>query len=244
MRPRPLISAHRGSCGVEGLPPAESYERAIRLGVDYVELDVRRTRDGALFVRHDATVPSGRLIGELTAVELRHELGAGALDYAELLALAKGRVRLHVDIKEIGSEEAVVAPLLAGWAPREFVITTLEDPSVIAIKRLHPEIRIGLSLGRDVEHEPLWVRARVRLSELYPARRVASCGPEFLAIHRRLARLRVLEYCSRRAMPAWVWTVDDEPGLSSFLADRRVETIVTNRPDLALRLRNAAPATP
>jgi glycerophosphoryl diester phosphodiesterase len=41
-----LICAHRGSCGVAGLPAAERYDRAIRLGVDYVELDVRRTADG------------------------------------------------------------------------------------------------------------------------------------------------------------------------------------------------------
>ena len=42
----PLICAHRGECGVAGLPAAERYNRAIELGVDYVEIDVRRTADG------------------------------------------------------------------------------------------------------------------------------------------------------------------------------------------------------
>ena len=60
-----LISAHRGSCGVTGLPAAERYDRAIALGVDYVELDVRRTADGVYVNYHDDATPSGRSAGSL-----------------------------------------------------------------------------------------------------------------------------------------------------------------------------------
>jgi glycerophosphoryl diester phosphodiesterase len=47
----------------------------------------------------------------------------------------------------------------------------------------------------------------------------------------------VLRYCKRARVPAWVWTVDDEPGIARFLADSRVTTLITNRPDIALMLR-------
>jgi glycerophosphoryl diester phosphodiesterase len=38
-------------------------------------------------------------------------------------------------------------------------------------------------------------------------------------------------------MPAWVWTVDEEPAIAQFMADPRVTALITNRPDIALRLR-------
>ncbi len=40
-------------------------------------------------------------------------------------------------------------------------------------------------------------------------------------------------------VPVWVWTVDDERLMKRFMKERRIEAIVTNRPDLALRLRSA-----
>lgn len=39
--------------------------------------------------------------------------------------------------------------------------------------------------------------------------------------------------------PIWIWTVDDKKRMKQLLRDPRIECIVTNRPDLALRLRSA-----
>lgn len=73
-----------------------AYRRAIELGVDYLESDVQRTRDGALVVMHDATVDRttnghGR-VKDLTLAEIR-ALDAGQGEpvplYSELVALAK-----------------------------------------------------------------------------------------------------------------------------------------------------------
>jgi glycerophosphoryl diester phosphodiesterase len=47
----------------------------------------------------------------------------------------------------------------------------------------------------------------------------------------------VLRYCKSQGIDAWVWTVDDEPGIARFLADPRVRTLITNRPEVAMRLR-------
>src|ERR1700694_5554003 len=53
--PMPLVIAHRGasSDAPENTPAA--FEAAIALGVDAVELDVRRTSDGVLVVHHNAS---------------------------------------------------------------------------------------------------------------------------------------------------------------------------------------------
>jgi len=80
-----LIDAHRGECGVPGLPVAERYRRAIALGVDYVEIDVRLTLDGVMVNYHDHVTPAGRVIANLSRADLTDELGPQAQTLEEVL---------------------------------------------------------------------------------------------------------------------------------------------------------------
>jgi glycerophosphoryl diester phosphodiesterase len=232
----PLISAHRGACGVDGLRAAERYRRAIALGVDYVEFDVRRTADSVNVVYHDHVTASGRALRDFVYTDLIGELGPEALTFDELLDIAAGRVGLHLDLKESGYEAEIVHLTLARCGPDRLVITGADAP-ILAIKEQFPDLRAGLSLGDDVTHLAPWLKARERLSELFPGRRLAHCRADFVAVHHQLARLTVLRYCARKHMPAWVWTVDEVPAIAHFMSDPRVTTLITNRPDIALRLR-------
>ena len=53
---RPQVIAHRGSSSELPEHTLAAYERAIELGVDGLECDVRLTRDGHLVCIHDRTV--------------------------------------------------------------------------------------------------------------------------------------------------------------------------------------------
>ena len=212
------------------------YRRAIELGVDYVEFDLRRSADQVNVIYHDDFTASGRSIRDFAYRDLVAELGPEALTFDELLDMAAGHVGLHLDLKEAGYEAEIVHLALARCRPDQLVITGADAP-IRAIKQQFPRLRAGLSLGDDVTHLAPWLKARERLSELFPGRRLARCGADFVAVHHQLARLTVLRYCARRHMPAWVWTVDEEPAIAQFLADPRVTTLITNRPDIALRLR-------
>jgi glycerophosphoryl diester phosphodiesterase len=55
-RPRPRLFGHRGAAGVAPENTLVSFERAVRDGAGYLELDVHATRDGVVVVIHDATV--------------------------------------------------------------------------------------------------------------------------------------------------------------------------------------------
>jgi len=233
-----LIDAHRGQCGIPGLPAAERYRRAISLGVDYVEIDVRRSADGIYVNYHDERTPSGRAVRELTFTALKQELEGELLKVEEAMELVDGRVGLHVDVKEIGDEAAVVRLIQAGCAHSPVVFTGGDD-SIRAIKESFPAVRAGLTLGEDLEGAPPWRYLRVRLTELFPGRRLRRCHADFAAVHQRLAGIHVLDYCARIHMPAWVWTVDDEMNIARFVNDPRVAVLITNRPDVALRIRKA-----
>ncbi len=237
---RPLISAHRGSCGIDGLPAAGRYRRAIALGVDYVEIDARRTADGIYVTYHDDLTPSGRNTRNLTYAQLRDEVGSELLTLEEVLDIAVGRAGLHVDLKEDDCGPEIVRLVLDCLSESHFVVTTGGDMVIRRIKDQFPTVTAGLTVGRDVEHWPPWRSLGVRLSELFPGPRLKRSHADFVAMHQQLARVRLLDYTATRRLPAWVWTVDDEVEMTRFLADPRVTTLITNRPDVALRLRASA----
>lgn len=52
----PVLIAHRGSSAIEPEHTALSYARAIKDKADYIEIDLRETKDGRLIAIHDKTV--------------------------------------------------------------------------------------------------------------------------------------------------------------------------------------------
>lgn len=144
-----IAIAHRGchaaapGRGMPGTLPENSRAallRCVAMGVEVMETDVRRTRDGYLVLVHDDSVDrtsdgKGKVadltLSQIRALRLRDdEGGAGTaltdervptLD--ELLALAKGRIVLNLDVKDAIYGEVVDAVVRAGAADRVIVKT-------------------------------------------------------------------------------------------------------------------------
>jgi glycerophosphoryl diester phosphodiesterase len=234
------VSAHQG--GSEQARPGtyEAYEQSAATGAEYVEFDIRRTADRALVVFHDDRAgPSGPPVPELSYGELCQVAGYQVPLVEDVMRLLAGRVSGHLDLKETGYERDVIELALATFGPANFVATTLEDASVAAIKRCFPEVRTALSLGRDLRQVRRTRQLSVRASELSPLARIRGCGADWVAVHYHLARLGVLRACRRSGIGVMVWTVDSDRLIGSFLADQRVDVVVTNRPGAAVQQRSA-----
>ena len=226
----PFISAHRGAVQPGVKADLSAYEHAVASGADFIEFDVRATADGALVASHEDTA-GGLCIAEHSLADLS-SAGCAPPLVDQILDLAADRVKLHVDLKDRGTEETAVAILRAHAAPSDFVLTSLEDDVVSSLKRAHPDLCVGLSLGRDKPVQ--WLRTRV--SELFPLGRLTRCGADFIAVHYRLARLGVLRQSAHRNIPAFVWTVNDEDALATLLRNDRVTTVVTDVPERAISI--------
>ncbi|MFC4905800.1 glycerophosphodiester phosphodiesterase [Actinomadura gamaensis] len=226
MAPHPAVSAHRrDAAGLTGL------QDAARSGAEYVEIDVRRTGDGALVVHHDPTV------GGLPLARLAHDRAAELADHpiplvAEAMEIIAGRARGHLDLKERGCETELVEMAEAAFGPDGYVVTTRDVGSIRQIKRAFPRARVALSVGRS-----LWERGAHR--DFAPVRAIRASGADLVALNHRLARVGVLGQIARAGFPAMIWTVNGEPQMRRFLADRRVEVLITDHPARALELRAA-----
>ena len=214
-----LVVAHRGMPRLAPDNSLEGFAAAVEAGADAVELDVRRRSDGVLVCHHDwAEAP-------------------GAPTLAAAIDAVSGRVPIQVDVKESGYERELLAQLHASLAPGHYWITSLEDATVAAVRRVAPEVRCALTLGR--EHPRPYMRTR--LSELYPFARAAACGAPELAPEVRLVQLGLGRRAARRGIGLMVWTVDDERRLRWLFQRVRPETVITNDVELALRVRAGPP---
>ncbi|MER5213500.1 glycerophosphodiester phosphodiesterase family protein [Streptomyces sp. NPDC002838] len=235
---RPAVSAHRGGSERAGSATWEAYEDAILSGAEYVEFDIRRTADGVLVVYHDPRVAhTGPPLSRITHAELNERAGYAVPVVDEVMALIAGKLVGHLDLKEVGYERDVIDRAIVLLGADGFVATTLEDRSVAAITQAYPAVRTALSLGRDRKEIGSARLAGTRLSELLPMRRVRACGASGVAVHQRLARAGVLREAARHGLFTMVWTVNDDIPMQVFLADPRVDVLITDRPRRAVALR-------
>jgi glycerophosphoryl diester phosphodiesterase len=208
------------------------------LGAEYVELDIRKTRDGVLVVYHHRQVErTNLLVADLTYEELCARLNYSVPKVSDVMQILAGRVIGHLDLKETGFEDEVIELAVKIFGSSNFVATTLEDSSIARIKRSFPEVRTALSLGRDLKEVPKEKWAAVRFSELFPVSRIQSCGADWVAVNYKLARLGVLAQCKRQGVGAMVWTVNSDALIDRFLADNRVCVLITDRPEYAAKRR-------
>ena len=230
------ISAHGPRAGT-----IEAYANALETGAEYVEFDIRRTADGELTAFHDECTRQGQRLGDISYSRLCELAGYPVPRVADVMATIAGKATGHLDLKDTGGEEKVVEMALDILGPGNFVVTTLEDRSVAAIKERFPAVPAALSLGRDLDEVPRGRRAATRLSELLPMRRLRACRADWVAVHRRLAAAGVLAQCHRAGIEAMVWTVDEDAEIKRWLTDRQVSVVITNRPADAVALRASLP---
>lgn len=252
-----MVSAHRGGVGGttrEGT--VEALAAAATSGVDLVEMDVQRSRDGAFVLLHDDVVrrDGGPVaVADLDVAEVERLVGRPLTRLGDAVAALAGQVGAHVDLK-LTSPPGLYADPATTWeveatrqvldavGPGGAIITTLSDASVAAVRSWAratgcDDLLVGLSLGRDPREVPWWRAPALVLSELFPGRRLAACGANLVVAERTRARLTVARWARRHGVPLLVWTVDDDRGLRSWLRPGRAAVVATNRPARALALR-------
>jgi glycerophosphoryl diester phosphodiesterase len=228
-----LIIAHRGAPGHAKENTIESFGKAVAMGADMIEFDVRRTKDNVLIVFHDGLI-QGKPVSDLIYQEIKQIAGNQGFHLPtveEVLKWSRGRTKLDVELKEETYEKEIVELLSGYFKKDQFVITSFNESSLKIIKDHDPAIQVGLLLGR-FKAAP-WTR----ISEFFPMKRCKKAKADFLVAHFKLLRVGFLERARRNRKSVFVWTVNDEEMIWKLLNDRRVYAIITDQPDLAVSLR-------
>lgn len=159
------ITAHRGASTHHPENTRSAFEAAINLGVESIEFDVRRTKDGGLVVIHDDRVDrisngTGG-VGDLTTAQVL-SLDAGTwfgqifegerfLTLAQTLDLMPASTRLNVHLKATDDDDRskLVAAVVEQLLHRELLgraFITGSEPVLLEARRVVPQIEICSNL--------------------------------------------------------------------------------------------------
>lgn len=152
-----LKIGHRGASGYGPENTLISFQKALDLKVDGIELDVHLSSDGAIMVIHDDTIDrttNGKgLVHQLKCSQLR-ELGIPTL--IEVLDLTNRNCFINIELKGIGTAEPV-AELIQNyisnknWIYTDFLISSFDWKMLEEAKLLNPKIQIGVLTEKYVE---------------------------------------------------------------------------------------------
>jgi glycerophosphoryl diester phosphodiesterase len=254
-RPRfPFVFAHRGgrALGPENTVPA--FDLGMAAGADGLEFDVHLAADGRVVVIHDPTLDrSTTTSGEVharTSVELAsidaaprfgidlelpwHGTKAGVPVLDDVLGRypeAKLIIEMKGERPALGP--AVVAAVRAAGAASRVCLGSFSSAVLDAAREAGPEIPTSAS-----REEALRALQRSWIG-LSPGRAVAFTA---FQVPERAGRLRVvsrrfIRAAHRARCAVHVWTVNDEADMVR-LFDWGVDGIITDRPDLAVRVRD------
>jgi glycerophosphoryl diester phosphodiesterase len=246
----PLVAAHRGGALLWPENSLLAYRNALSLGVDLLETDVHLTADGEVVVLHDPTLErtttgAGAVRDarrtDLALLRLRARDGSATQEpiptLDQLLALLRpGPHELLLEIKVgpqrqpyAGIEAETLARVRAAGVLDRVVVMAFEADTLRRVRALEPSVRLALIVSRT----------RVTGDgggPDTPARWAIEAGATHLAIDHRVIDAGVVASAHRAGLKIAAWTVNDESDLRRVL-DLGVDVVITDRPDLALRLR-------
>jgi glycerophosphoryl diester phosphodiesterase len=145
---RILRIGHRGAAGHAPENTIAAIRAGISLSVDFVELDVQRTRDGRLVVMHDRlvdrTTNGTGLISEMTWDELQlldagNEERVPSLEAA--LAAAGDRVGVILEVKALGIGADLYGAVQALAFSGSVIYASFLHTEILAIRRIDAQAR-------------------------------------------------------------------------------------------------------
>lgn len=230
-----LAIGHRGVAQVCPENTMASFAEALKTGVDMIETDIQRTRDGHLVILHDDRVDRtsngqgalrSKTLEELKALDFGSWFDprfAGELipTLTEVLDLVRSKAQLNIELKtatplDPGVEKQLVDELRAARMLDDCIISCFDHYALRAVRTEEPSLRTGVlytaRTGLEVEMAR-WAEAQA----LHPFYFFVT--PDLIA------------EAHARQILVNAWTVDS-PDAARMLMAIGVDGIISNSPDV------------
>lgn len=221
------VIGHRGAAGLEPENTLRSYRRALDIGVQYVETDVRLTSDGHLVVMHDATVDrttNGKgAVESLTLAQIR-ALDAGKGEtvptLAEVLELIKGKSGIHIELKGAGTPQPVYDTVTGLGMVDDVVITCGDTTRLREVRALCEQVQVEHIFGAPPPDA---------------IERALSVQASRVSVNIRHITQEYVDQAHRHGLLVIAWPPNTEDEVRVALSFH-VDMICSDFPDLAMRV--------
>jgi len=228
---RPLVVAHRGANAYAPENTLAAFHLAAEQGADAIECDVRATADGHLVVIHDASLDRttdrrGR-IDALTLDEVRRADAGGRRGQTfagervptleEVLALARGRLLVDIELKVAGVEAQVVEQVARAEMTADALVTSFLEEPLTRVKSAGSGPAVGL------------------LQQWAEPERAVALGVDVYLVHVRALSAQVVRTVRAQGLGIIPWTVRSEDDARAAL-ELGVDGLIADDPVMARRM--------
>jgi glycerophosphoryl diester phosphodiesterase len=215
-----LKVGHRGARAYETENTLESFARAITLGANAIELDVRQSKDGRLIVCHDDNLKKvfdiDLPVGQASLKQLKDMTGGKIATLEESLAFIGSRTeKILVELKEPGYEKKVIDHIISGKMENRVIVVSFHEEVLAAVRKLNAKIETGLIYAKSRNS----VEAALRLNARY-----------LLPLY-RFVHTKDVEKAHKNSLKIIVWTINTKEEAEKFIA-KGVDGIATDKPDI------------
>ena len=215
-----LKVGHRGAKAYETENTLESFRKAIELGANAIELDVRISGDSKLIVIHDDNLKKvfGKdvRIKESTLEELKHLTDNRIVTFDEALRFIDRKVeKILVELKETGYERDVLDIIRKEKLEDRVIVVSFHEEALAHVRELDRKIETGLIYTKFKKP----IDAALKLNAQYLV-------PLYRFVHRR-----DIAKAHKSNLKVIVWTVNTIIEVQNFIA-KDVDGIATDKPDI------------
>jgi glycerophosphoryl diester phosphodiesterase len=219
---------HRGASGYEPENTLRSFERAIDMQVDMIELDVHRCASGELVVIHDKlvnrTTNGTGLVGSYKLQDLK-KLNAGLEErvptLAEVFDLVNRRVIINIELKGKGTATPTAQLIheyvcARGWSYNDFLISSFNVKELTLFSQQAAQVPLGLLC-----------------SVFLPWKTCDALKISVMGVWVWRVTKKVIDKAHKRGIKLYVFTVNNKKKVMK-LKSMQVDGIFSDYPDLVL----------
>ncbi len=217
-----LRIGHRGARAYEPENTIRSFKRALEIGVDAIEFDVRKTRDDQLVVIHDAdvkrTTNGEGLVADLTLKQIKElltEKDEKIPTLEEALDFLDSKARILIELKEGGLEEEVLAVVQSRKLEKNVIITSFLEDALRKIRELNKNVETGLIYAKHKN----------------PLKAALDLKAQYLVAFYRFTHTANVQKAHENGLKVIVWTVNTPEEVAEYVK-KGVDGIASDKPDI------------
>lgn len=222
-----LKIAHRGAKAYEPENTLQSFQKALDLHADGIELDVHLSSDGHIIVMHDETIDkmtNGKgEINTYTLTELKSFLIADKLQIPtlnEVFDLVNKKCFINVELKNADTAKQVVSLIEKyisekGWNYQHFIVSSFDWNALEEVHHLNPKILIGVLTEEDLQPALAFAEST----------KAYAIHPDFQLLNKENTKA-----IQEKGFLVFPWTVNSQEDIQK-VKSYNVDGIISDNPD-------------
>jgi len=219
-----FVYGHRGVPFLEQENTLKSFERAIELGFDGIELDIMSTKDGKIIVNHDIFLKNND----------REECPVSSINYEKIknfpvlkdILISIGHMtKINIEIKDQGKTSFTVVKelikILKELSLIDNILISSFNPSIIKeVKKIDDRFPTAW----------IWEEENLKFYNLFSIV-LKYYKPDAIHMYHRIVGKELVQKIHKRGMKAIVYTVNDKEKLEKLIS-MNIDGVFTDNPKI------------